>query len=99
MIGYEDEDEVPDWESREEEVPEPLKKKWRERELARKEQRPCQACGELVDQDGLLCLYCGKATGAQAGFLSRLRTWFLKSYLGIVVLLLLMSIIILFLVF
>ena len=70
-----EEDEVPEWESQEENPPENLKRKWIEREYFGKETVQCPACQKKVPADNLICLFCGAAIDFDTGVLGKILKW------------------------
>lgn len=78
MIMSSDE-ELKDWEIREEEPPEALKKKWDREEAAGPKRLVCSSCKKEVSSEHLTCIFCGallKPVSSQ-GFLFWLKR-FLK---------------------
>lgn len=74
----------------EEEIPPKLEEKW-DRELSGLKQT-CPSCGNEVDAQALLCLYCGNSTGVQTGVFGRLRALLTSGWGGVIFLLLLLVI-------
>ena len=96
MMSYDEEDEIPEWEQHDEEVPPSLEKKWKKRGQDGAKKIQCKSCGQEIDDHSLLCLYCGNRTGIKAGFFGALRALLLESW-GLVIFLLILFCVILFL--
>jgi len=80
---FDDFDDIPDWEIRDEEPSESLQDKWSKREFHEKKVIRCPECGKFGTEDGLFCIYCGESLKVRAGFLSHLRDFFLNSPVGL----------------
>ena len=80
------ENDVPEWEVKEEEIPESLKKKWQKEEIEGIRAGVCAVCGWPYTKVDLSCRHCGKPTEISAGVLVGLRRWFFKTWLGILAL-------------
>ncbi|OIO39466.1 MAG: hypothetical protein COT00_01565 [Candidatus Omnitrophica bacterium CG07_land_8_20_14_0_80_50_8] len=80
------ESDVPDWETKEVEIPESLKKKWREEEAEGIRAGVCTACGWPYTKMDLSCRHCGKPTEISGGVLVGLRRWFFKTRIGLLAL-------------
>jgi len=64
------EEEIPDWEEMEEEVPPPaLEKKWEREEREESGVVSCPACDKLNRKDALSCIYCDERLAVDSGFL------------------------------
>lgn len=95
-MSDEDEDEIPDWEIADEEVPSELEKKWEREEESPKEVL-CRSCGRPVSEGALLCLYCGGSTGVKVGFFSGFRAFCFEKPWGIVIFLTILGLILIYL--
>lgn len=60
-------DELKDWEIREEEPPERLKKKWEKEDLSGPRFLVCPACKKEVSSENLTCIFCGALLKPAAG--------------------------------
>ena len=92
------ESEIPEWEQKDEEIPESLKKKWDSEEAGGIRAGVCKDCGWVYTKDDLLCRHCGKPADLTDGVLVSLRRWFFKTWFGMMVLVLILSGIFLYLV-
>ena len=85
MIEEQD-DERPDWEIEEEEIPESLRKRWEKEEEIGLRAGVCKSCGYPFTKEDLSCIHCGARTDLSEGVLIRLKRWFFKTPLGIILL-------------
>jgi len=96
---FDNDDEIPEWEMRDEQPPEHLEKKWNKREGEGGKSIVCRSCGKRVSADLLLCLYCGNPTGIKPGVFGHLRSWIFHSPVGAVIFFIIIAIIAFFLIF
>ena len=54
-----DDDELPDWEVKDEEPPERLQKKWEQEETREHRTVLCRACKKETSSGNLICVFCG----------------------------------------
>ena len=73
---FDDEEELKDWETKEEDPPEQLKRKWIVESLRPKPPVICPACKQPVSADALTCLFCGaQIFEGKSGFLIHFLAW------------------------
>ena len=85
-VSRDDEDEIPEWEAEEEEIPERLEKKWQKDEQKGIKAGVCRVCGWPFTQDELSCAHCGARTDMGEGVLAAFHRWLFKTPLGILTL-------------
>ena len=54
-----DDDELPDWEVKDEEPPERLQKKWEREETEERRKIACRSCKKETPVENLTCIFCG----------------------------------------
>ena len=81
-------DETPDWEVKEQQVPESLRQKWEKQEKAGIRAGVCRDCGYPFTKDDLSCIHCGARTNLTDGLLISMNNWFFKTPMGIISLIL-----------
>lgn len=69
-----DDDELPDWEVKDEEPPERLQKKWDREETGGHRTVVCGACKKETSSENLTCIFCGAEIFEENVF-DRLRGW------------------------
>ena len=79
------ENELPEWETVEEETPPPhLEKKWEREEREETNLITCPACGKYNKNDALECIYCGNRLIIDSGFLGWISYLTTRSFFGFV---------------
>lgn len=64
-----------DWEVKDEDPPEELKRKWVEREHFGKRTVECPACKKAVPSESVSCLFCGAGIPHDTGLLGKVLRW------------------------
>ena len=86
MNPYEErENDIPEWEQQGEKIPESLQKKWQKEESVGLRAEVCKTCGWPYTKEDLSCRHCGKPTEISDGVLVSIRRWFVKTWFGIFV--------------
>lgn len=71
---FDHDEESKEWEVRDEEPPETLKRKW-DLEAMRPQTFFCSSCKKETPAENLTCLFCGTRLSQSSGLLSCLRVW------------------------
>ena len=79
------ENEIPDWNNEEEEIPPALQQKWDEEDEAEEKAWRCRSCGKPVRQRALLCVFCGGSTGVKVGLFGHLRAFLTENLWGVII--------------
>ncbi|MBN1493305.1 MAG: zinc ribbon domain-containing protein [Candidatus Omnitrophica bacterium] len=69
LVDIMPDEEIPEWEIKDEEPHESLKRKWAEEERVEKQMVPCPQCGKLITSDAFNCIYCGATVFKNSGFI------------------------------
>ena len=75
-------EELPDWEVKDEEPPERLQKKWEQEETGERRKVVCRSCKREISSGDLTCIFCGAEIfeeNALDRFLSWIKRLFRKS--------------------
>jgi uncharacterized membrane protein YvbJ len=91
------EDDIPDWQEAEEDIPPGLEKKWQEREKEGMKAGVCKKCGWAFTQEDLACRHCETPTEITEGVFISLKRFFLSTPLGIMLFIMIFAALLFFL--
>ncbi len=73
---FENDDELKDWEVKDEVPPKRLEDKWFKESLSFKETVACPSCKKELPRESMTCVFCGADVFYDSGLLGNILKWF-----------------------